>query len=65
LLPINDEDTGKESFNYSKVKINFGEPFKLPEKMKENRENWKEIATEYSMKKIAELLDPEYRGEYK
>jgi len=65
LLPINGEDMSKESFNYSKIKVAFGDPFELPEKTKENRENWKEIATEYSMKKIAELLDPEYRGEYK
>jgi len=65
LLPINGDDMSKESFNYSKVKVNFGEPFELPKKNKDNRENWKEIATEYSMRKIAELLDPEYRGEYK
>jgi 1-acyl-sn-glycerol-3-phosphate acyltransferase len=65
LLPINDDDMSKESFNYSKIKVNFGEPFELPMKTKENRQNWKEIATDYSMRKIAELLDPEYRGEYK
>lgn len=64
LLPINGDDMSKESFNYSKVKVTFGEPFELPKKTKDNRAGWKDVVTEYSMKKIAELLSPEYRGEY-
>lgn len=64
LLPINGDDMSKESFNYSKVKVTFGEPFELPKKTKDNRAEWKDVVTEYSMKKIAELLSPEYRGEY-
>ncbi|SKC83377.1 lysophospholipid acyltransferase family protein [Maledivibacter halophilus] len=65
LLPINTEDMGKESFNYSDINIIIGKPFKLPAKTKENKETWTEFSTEYSMKKIAELLNPKYRGVYK
>ncbi|ERJ13273.1 lysophospholipid acyltransferase family protein [Haloplasma contractile] len=65
LLPINSDSMSKENFNHSKVKVTFGEPFNLPEKTKENKVAWTELATEYSMKKIAKLLDSKYRGIYK
>lgn len=65
LLPINANDMGKEKFKHSKVKITLGEPFNLPEKTEDTKGIWTEYATEYSMKKIAELLDPKYRGVYK
>jgi len=64
LFPINADDMGKEKFKHSKVKVTFGEPFELPEKTSHNRDTWTESSTEYSMKKIAELLSPEYRGVY-
>lgn len=65
LFPINSDSMSKEKFNYSKVKVVLGEPFNLPEKNPENKDHWTEFATEYSMKKISELLSPEYRGVYK
>lgn len=65
LFPINSDSMSKEKFNYSKVKVVLGEPFNLPEKTPENKDHWTEFATEYSMKKISELLSPEYRGVYK
>lgn len=65
LLPINSNDMGKEKFNHSKVKVTLGEPFNLPEKTEDNKAIWTEYATEYSMKKIATLLDSKYRGVYK
>ncbi|MBS4538484.1 1-acyl-sn-glycerol-3-phosphate acyltransferase [Clostridium sp. D2Q-11] len=64
LLPINSDSMSKESFNHAKVKVKVGEPFSLPEKTEDNKDVWTELATEYSMKKIAELLDPKYRGVY-
>ncbi|SHK26970.1 lysophospholipid acyltransferase family protein [Paramaledivibacter caminithermalis] len=65
LLPINNEDMGKEKFNHSRVRVIFGKPFNLPEKEQDNRAIWTEYACEYSMKKIAELLSPKYRGVYR
>ncbi|WP_432406458.1 lysophospholipid acyltransferase family protein [Wukongibacter sp. M2B1] len=64
LFPINNDNMSKESFNHSKVKVTFGEPFSLPEKTEDNKGVWTDLATEYSMKKIAELLSPKYRGVY-
>lgn len=65
LLPINGANMGKEKFNHSKVKVTLGEAFDLPEKTEDNKGIWTEYSTEYSMKKIAELLDSKYRGVYK
>lgn len=65
LLPISSDSMSKENFNHSKVRVTFGEPFSLPEKTEDNKGIWTELATEYSMKKIAELLSPKYRGVYK
>lgn len=65
LLPINSDSMSRENFNHSKVKVIFGEPFSLPEKTKDNKDIWTELATEYSMKRIAGLLSPKYRGVYK
>ncbi len=65
LLPINDENMGKEKFHHADVKLTFGKPFTLPEKTEYNKENWTEYATKYSMNKIAELLSPRYQGVYK
>jgi 1-acyl-sn-glycerol-3-phosphate acyltransferase len=65
LVPIHHTNMGKEKFNHAKVKITFGEAFSLPEKTEENKKVWTEYVTEYSMKKIAELLDPKYQGVYR
>lgn len=65
LFPINTEDMGKESFNHSNINVIIGQPFKLPSKTADNKTKWTELASEYSMKKIAELLNPKYRGVYK
>lgn len=64
LFPINSDSMSKEKFNYSKVKVVLGKPFNLPEKTQENKDIWTNFATEYSMKKISELLSSEYRGVY-
>lgn len=65
LFPINTNNMGKEKFNHSEVKVIFGEPFNIPEKTADNKDGWTEFAAEYSMKRIAALLNPKYRGIYK
>ncbi len=65
LLPIHDNNMGKEKFNNAKVKLTFGDPFLLPKKTDENKEYWTDYARDYSMERIAELLSPGYQGVYK
>lgn len=64
LLPIGSDSMSKEKFSHARVKVIIGEPFNLPEKTEDNKGVWSELATEYSMKKVAALLDPKYRGVY-
>lgn len=66
LLPINDEDMGREKFQNAKVVVNIGKTITLPEKSKEeDKREYEDRATDFLMKKIAELLPEEYRGIYK
>lgn len=65
LLPINSKDMSNEKFGYSNVKVIIGEPFSIPIKTEENKDYWINFATEYSMKKIACLLNSKYQGVYK
>lgn len=65
VLPINDSDMSSEKLHRSKVRVNIGEPFTLPEKEKcPPGTDWEEICTDYAMGKIAAMLEPKYRGEY-
>ncbi|KRQ88002.1 1-acyl-sn-glycerol-3-phosphate acyltransferase [Caloramator mitchellensis] len=66
LMPINDEDMGSEKFYKADVYVNFGEPFKLPEKTEDmNKDEYEEYCLNLMMKKIAELIPEEYRGVYR
>lgn len=67
LLPINKEgDMNAETFNYADVHINIGKQFEFPKRAKEqDKKEYEEFATNYIMKKIAELLPEHYRGVYK
>jgi len=65
ILPVHSNNMGKEKMNKGYVKITFGEPFKLLEKNKENKEDWKELAKNDAMIKVAKLLEKKYRGVYK
>jgi 1-acyl-sn-glycerol-3-phosphate acyltransferase len=67
LLPINKEgDMSAETFHYADVHIKIGKQFEFPEKSKEqDKKDYEDFATEYIMKKIAELLPENYRGVYK
>ena len=65
VLPINDTDMGGEKLHRSKVKVNIGQPFTLPSKEDCPPDtDWEEVCADYSMKKIAAMLDPKYRGVY-
>lgn len=65
VLPINDSDMGGESFHKATVKVSVGEPFMLPSKEDcPEYQNWEEYCAVYSMKRIAAMLAPEYRGVY-
>ncbi|MDI6618223.1 MAG: lysophospholipid acyltransferase family protein [Clostridiales bacterium] len=65
LMPINDEDMGKERFFHADVRVTIGESFYIPERSdNENRRKYEEKTIVIVMKKIASLLSPEYRGIY-
>ena len=65
VLPINDNDMGSEKLRKAGVIVKIGEPFTLPGKNEHpGAEDWEEICVAYSMKKIAAMLEPKYRGVY-
>lgn len=66
LLPINNKDMALEKFQHAKVTINIGKRIELPVKEEEeDKRDYEDRATDFLMKKIAELLPAEYRGVYK
>jgi len=65
VLPINDGDMGSEKLNRAKVKVSIGQPFTLPPKQEcPAGSDWEESCADYSMRKIAAMLSPKYRGVY-
>lgn len=64
LLPVNQNDMGKETPQHATVKINIGQPFQL-EKKNHTFENWDEECVSTAMRKIAQMLKPEYQGVYR
>lgn len=65
LMPINDEGMEFERFHDAKITINFGEPFKLRAKGKEeDKKGYEGNVIDECMYKIAALVPEEYRGEY-
>ncbi|MGE5653685.1 MAG: lysophospholipid acyltransferase family protein [Bacillota bacterium] len=65
FLPINDTDMGGEKPQRgAKIEVRIGKPFRLPELLP----NWDEASREEQidalMLRIADLLDPRYRGVY-
>ncbi|HHX59963.1 MAG TPA: 1-acyl-sn-glycerol-3-phosphate acyltransferase [Epulopiscium sp.] len=67
LLPIDKEgDMSMETFNYAEVHIRIGKQFEFPvREKKQDKKDYEDFATQYVMKKIAELLPENYRGLYK
>lgn len=65
VLPINDNDMGGEKLRRSKITVKVGEPFTLPSKAEFPADSdWEEMCADYSMRKIAAMLEPKYRGVY-
>lgn len=65
LLPINDQDMGKEKFHHAAVKVKIGEPIQMPEKkVDETKEDYEERKLQHFMTSIARLLPEKYRGVY-
>lgn len=56
-------DLPKRDPGHKGVQVRFGEPFRLPDEIDGKKVN-AAAATEYMMRKVAELLPPEYRGVY-
>jgi 1-acyl-sn-glycerol-3-phosphate acyltransferase len=67
LLPINESgNMSAEKFVHADVKVNIGEPIRLPDKEKgEDKTAYEERAVTLLMKSIAELLPQQYRGKYR
>lgn len=65
VLPINDDDMSGEKLHKARVSVKIGEPFSLPPKSEcPEIPDWEEMCVIYSMKKIASMLNPKYRGVY-
>lgn len=63
LLPVNQNDMGKETPRHATVRVNIGQPFQL----EKNRDcdNWDEECVCFAMRKIAQMLKASYQGVYK
>jgi 1-acyl-sn-glycerol-3-phosphate acyltransferase len=64
LLPVDPNDMGKETPQHATVRVSIGPPFQL-EKNNHNDDNWDEKCVYTAMRKIAQMLRPEYQGVYK
>lgn len=64
LLPVNQDDMGKETPRHATVCVNIGQPFQL-EKNNHNDDHWDEKCVYTAMRKIAQMLKSEYQGVYK
>lgn len=64
LMPVNQNDMGKETLKHAKVRVNIGQPFQV-EKKNHNCDNWDEECVGTAMRKISQMLKPEYQGVYK
>ena len=65
LLPINDEDMGKEKFQYADVNVIIGKPIQIPSKeTDETKKEYDERVLNNYMINIAALLPKQYRGIY-
>jgi 1-acyl-sn-glycerol-3-phosphate acyltransferase len=66
LMPINEEDMGKEKFFHADVKVTIGESFMIPGREEdEDKSHFEERIMTFTMKKIAALLSSKYQGIYK
>ena len=65
LLPINDDDMGKEKFQYATVNVKIGKPIQIKDKdVSETKKEYETRTLNTLMTSIATLLPQEYRGVY-
>lgn len=64
MLPINPNDMGMETPSHAKVWVKIGRPFQLEPKHHDT-DDGDEECVDMAMRKIAEMLNPEYQGVYK
>ena len=64
MLPVNQKDMGKETPKHAMVRVKIGQHFQLDQK-NHKCDNWDEECVDAAMRKIAEMLKPEYQGVYK
>ncbi|HOQ76784.1 MAG TPA: lysophospholipid acyltransferase family protein [Thermoclostridium sp.] len=62
LMPINQDDMGRETPHHAAVKVKIGQPFRIEEKNPGGVSD--EECLYNAMRKIAEMLDPKYQGVY-
>jgi 1-acyl-sn-glycerol-3-phosphate acyltransferase len=66
FMPINDRDMGREALRHAALTVRFGQPFRMEELEAEvgEAEDVRQALTDAMMRRVAELLPPEYRGVY-
>ncbi|MCY1082420.1 lysophospholipid acyltransferase family protein [Archangium lansingense] len=66
FMPIDDRDMGREQVRRSHLTVRFGKPFHLDELEAETAESEdpRQALTDAMMRRVAELMPPEYRGVY-
>ncbi|WP_323379156.1 lysophospholipid acyltransferase family protein [Pyxidicoccus xibeiensis] len=66
LMPINDQDMGGERLYRARVLVRFGKPFRVEDLEAEaaGAQDARQGLVDAMMRRVAELLPPEYRGVY-
>lgn len=64
LMPINKNDMGRETPHHATVRVKIGQPFKIEERNPKGAKSDEECLYN-AMRKIAEMLEPEYQGVYR
>lgn len=66
FMPIDDRDMGREQVRRAHLTVRFGPPFRMDELEAETigAEDPRQALTDAMMRRVAELLPPEYRGVY-
>jgi 1-acyl-sn-glycerol-3-phosphate acyltransferase len=68
FMPINDRDMGGERLHRAPLRVRFGGPFRVEELATEvaagPEEDERQALVDAMMRRVAELLPPEYRGVY-
>jgi 1-acyl-sn-glycerol-3-phosphate acyltransferase len=63
MLPVNQDDMGKETPRHANVSVKIGQPFQIENEIHGRISRDEECVTS-AMKRIAQMLKPEYQGVY-